>query len=175
MKTVTMDCPKCGRSLEFPNNQRQTKCLYCGSTVYWDDEAKHTVLDNAEQVGYEFEKGRIKAQQEISYSKYHAPSNYIPMQTNDNGSGNGARSIVVVLIIAVSLLVAFVVINNMYGFSSLGNKSANLTNKETVRSYEYETPNSEPVKNADNNNSDNSETSSTIQPTADNTDCSSQK
>ena len=27
MKTVTMDCPKCGRSLEFPNNQRQTVAL----------------------------------------------------------------------------------------------------------------------------------------------------
>lgn len=175
MKTVTMDCPKCGRSLEFPNNQRQTKCLYCGSTVYWDDEAKHTVLDNAEQVGYEFEKGRIKAQQEISYSKYHAPSNYNPMQTNDNGSGNGARNIIVVLIIAVSLLAVFVVINNMSGFSSSGNKSANLTNKEAINSYEYETSNSEPVKNTEKNDLENSGTSNAIQPTADNTQIVSHK
>ncbi len=62
-----------------------------------------------------------------------------------------ARNIVVVLIIAVSLLVVFVVINNMSGFSSSNNKSANLSNKEAINSYEYETPNSEPVKNTEKN------------------------
>ena len=43
------------------------------------------------------------------------------------------------------------VINNMSGFSSSNNKSANLANKETVRSYEYGTPNSGPVKNTEKN------------------------
>lgn len=133
------------------------------------------MLDNAEQVGYEFEKGRIKAQREISYTKYSAPSNFIPMQTNDNRTGNGARNIAVVLIIAVSLLVTFVVISYKSSSGSSNNKSANLANKETVRSYEYETPNSGPAKNTEKTGSDKTKTSGVMEPTADNTQIVSHK
>lgn len=43
---------------------RQVVCQYCGATYLLDDEAQHLVFSNAEQAGYEFEKGRLRAQRE---------------------------------------------------------------------------------------------------------------
>lgn len=99
MRTITMNCPNCGRSLEFTNNQTQTKCLYCGSTVYKDDEKVHTVLDNAEQVGYEFEKGRIKALQEVTYYQNRTYPNNTINQPVVSNSEKTSKTLVIVLLI----------------------------------------------------------------------------
>ncbi len=64
MKLVKMSCPHCGGALEITENSLQIKCPYCNSTVAVDDEVKHIRFDNTMQAGYEFEKGRMKAQQD---------------------------------------------------------------------------------------------------------------
>lgn len=64
MKLVNFTCPGCGAQLNVDADMKQATCQYCGMTFPIDDEAQHVKFDGAEQAGYEFEKGRQRAQQE---------------------------------------------------------------------------------------------------------------
>lgn len=64
MKIVSMVCPNCGASLQVDADQKNLTCSYCGNGLYVDDEVKHVQYDNAEETGYQFEKGRQRAQAE---------------------------------------------------------------------------------------------------------------
>lgn len=64
MKLVSFSCPGCGARLNVDADLKQATCQFCGSTFPVDDEALHMKIDGAEQAGYEFEKGRQRAQQE---------------------------------------------------------------------------------------------------------------
>ena len=64
MKIVSMVCPNCGASLQVDADQKNLTCNYCGNSLYVDDEVKHVQYDNAEETGYQFEKGRQRAQTE---------------------------------------------------------------------------------------------------------------
>lgn len=64
MKLVSMVCPQCGGTLEAPENTKQMQCPFCNTTVMLDDEVQHVQFNNSKQAGYDFEKGRIEAQQD---------------------------------------------------------------------------------------------------------------
>ena len=64
MKIVSMTCPNCGAKLEVNSEIKSITCNYCGNALYLDDEVTHIQFDNSEQAGYEFEKGRQRAQAE---------------------------------------------------------------------------------------------------------------
>lgn len=72
MKIVSAKCPSCGANIEVDENSNQTKCEFCHSTIIVEDAIKKykveisgTVsLKDAEKIGYEMEKGKIKAQKE---------------------------------------------------------------------------------------------------------------
>ena len=64
MKIVSMVCPNCGASLQVDEDQKNLTCNYCGNSLYVDDEVKHVQYDNAEETGYQFEKGWQRAQAE---------------------------------------------------------------------------------------------------------------
>lgn len=64
MKLVSMVCPQCGGTLQLPVGTKQTQCPFCNTSVMLDDEVQHIQFDNTKQAGYDFEKGRIEAQQE---------------------------------------------------------------------------------------------------------------
>ena len=66
MKIVSMVCPNCGASLQVDADQKNLTCSYCGNSLYVDDEVKHVQYDNAEETGYQFEKGRQRAQTEAT-------------------------------------------------------------------------------------------------------------
>ena len=66
MKIVSMICPNCGASLQVDADQKNLTCSYCGNGLYVDDEVKHVQYDNAEETGYQFEKGRQRAQAEAT-------------------------------------------------------------------------------------------------------------
>lgn len=61
MKLVSITCPNCGGKLEVTSNSKMVTCDYCSSDFMIDDEIKRMRLDDAEQAGYEFEKGRQRA------------------------------------------------------------------------------------------------------------------
>ena len=66
MKIVSMACPHCGAALQLDADQKNLKCEYCGNSVFVDDEIKHIQIDNAEESGYLFEKGRQLAPQDFA-------------------------------------------------------------------------------------------------------------
>lgn len=64
MKLVEMKCKNCGGDLKVEEEQDTVTCPYCNATYKIDDEVQHVKYDDMENSGYEFEKGRIKAQKE---------------------------------------------------------------------------------------------------------------
>lgn len=64
MKMIDLQCPHCGAALHVNNDENLITCKYCGQNFYLDDEVQHVQYDNAEQAGYEFERGRQRAQDE---------------------------------------------------------------------------------------------------------------
>nr|WP_297704022.1 zinc ribbon domain-containing protein [uncultured Butyrivibrio sp.] len=64
MKIIDMTCPHCGANLKIDSEKTVAYCEHCGAKLAIDDETRHIQYDNAEQAGYEFEKGRQRAQAE---------------------------------------------------------------------------------------------------------------
>lgn len=64
MRLINMNCANCGAEMKLSTDGTRAYCEHCGSSVLVDDEKNHVVYDNAEDAGYQFEKGRIRAQQE---------------------------------------------------------------------------------------------------------------
>lgn len=64
MKLVKMICPNCGGTLEVSDTSKQAKCPFCDSVIAVDDEVRHIQFDNTEKAGFDFEQGRMRAQQE---------------------------------------------------------------------------------------------------------------
>ncbi len=64
MKLVELECQNCGAALKIEEGADTITCPYCNATYKIDDEVKHVKYDDMENSGYEFEKGRIKAQRE---------------------------------------------------------------------------------------------------------------
>ena len=62
MKLVDMTCPHCGAKLRFDSDNKNATCKFCGASLLLDDEVQHIQYDNAEEAGYQFEKGRQRAQ-----------------------------------------------------------------------------------------------------------------
>ncbi len=64
MKIITMTCPDCGASLQADITQKTCICQYCGSSLYFDEEIGQLNPENAEETGYQLEKGRQRAEEE---------------------------------------------------------------------------------------------------------------
>jgi uncharacterized Zn finger protein (UPF0148 family) len=69
MKLVEMKCKNCGSNLKVNPEDEKVTCQFCGSTFNIDKEVQHHKLDDAEQTGYELEKGKIRAREEASQKK----------------------------------------------------------------------------------------------------------
>ena len=70
MKIVNLTCPGCGARLEVDMDRKMTFCSYCGAALPVDDEIQKVQLDGAEKAGYEFEKGRQRAQAEAAQASF---------------------------------------------------------------------------------------------------------
>ena len=64
MKLVSFSCPSCGAHLDV--EERRATCPYCGMSFALEDEVQAVRMEGAAQAGYEFEMGRIRAQQEVA-------------------------------------------------------------------------------------------------------------
>lgn len=67
MKYVSLTCPNCGAAARINAEKCTGFCEYCGSPLTLDEEKPKVKLaiDDAEEAGYKFEKGRLRAQQEV--------------------------------------------------------------------------------------------------------------
>lgn len=74
MKVQDITCPSCGANLSVSDEEKSQKvtCAFCGKDFWISDEVTRSeskvslTVDNAEQAGYLFEKGRIAAYQELN-------------------------------------------------------------------------------------------------------------
>lgn len=66
MKLLQTACPRCGANMRVISEANKAVCDYCGTTVLIDDEIKRIEYTNAEEAGYKFEKGRLRAQAELA-------------------------------------------------------------------------------------------------------------
>lgn len=64
MKLLQTSCPRCGANMRVIPEANKAVCDYCGTTVLIDDEINRIEYTNAEEAGYKFEKGRLRAQAE---------------------------------------------------------------------------------------------------------------
>lgn len=64
-----MKCPNCKGDLTIDPTLKQYKCDYCGSVIQVDEEIHKTRIEDAEKTGYQFEKGRMKAQSEAGINE----------------------------------------------------------------------------------------------------------
>ncbi|WP_029319231.1 YARHG domain-containing protein [Butyrivibrio sp. AE3004] len=69
MKLIDLTCPHCGSLLRIDADRERAFCEHCGAQVIIDHEVQHIKYDGAEQAGYEFEKGRQRAQAEAQYEQ----------------------------------------------------------------------------------------------------------
>lgn len=63
MQLITLKCPTCNANIEVNSELTQGTCNYCGATFLIDDEVKKR-NQLSEEEGFNFEKGRIRAQKE---------------------------------------------------------------------------------------------------------------
>jgi DNA-directed RNA polymerase subunit RPC12/RpoP len=71
MKLIDTTCPKCGANLRIDADRQSAFCEYCGAQILIDDEVQHLQIDNAENAGYAFEKGRQRAWQEVQTARVY--------------------------------------------------------------------------------------------------------
>ena len=80
MKLTTMDCPRCGAPIQIPNHAKSVVCEYCNSTIAVESDSGQVDLSNAEEAGYNFEKGRQRAQAEQQPIVQQVQYEYVPVQ-----------------------------------------------------------------------------------------------
>lgn len=64
MRLLDMTCQHCGALLKVDIDKKRAICNHCGAIILIDDEIQHIRYDNAEEAGYNFEKGRQRARRE---------------------------------------------------------------------------------------------------------------
>ena len=72
MKLVELKCKNCGADLKLKEGEDIVNCPYCGASYKIDE-------DNNENSGYEFEKGRLKAQTEYVFGNTNSKVSKIVM------------------------------------------------------------------------------------------------
>ena len=86
MKLIEMNCKKCGATLSIDPDLKQGYCQYCGTKFFVDDEVKHIKYDDAEDAGYQFEKGRLRAQAEFARASAQPQQPVVQQPVKKSGS-----------------------------------------------------------------------------------------
>lgn len=109
MKLVEMKCKNCGAKLEVEEDCKTINCQYCHAKYKLDDEIQHIQYDNMEQSGYEFEKGRIRAQKEAESNKVQTV--YVKNKNNkkNNSKKHGVLYYLVCLMLFPIIITYYVV------------------------------------------------------------------
>ena len=74
MKLIDTKCPHCGANMRYDSDKKQVNCEFCGAALIVDDETHNLRMSNGEEFGYQFEKGRQRAQAEYSANSTHTVS-----------------------------------------------------------------------------------------------------
>ena len=78
MKLTSLKCPNCNCTMQVNPEKKEVECVYCGTKFAIDEEKQLLQINNAEQLGYEFEKGRQKAKEEQLQGVEECPQHLAP-------------------------------------------------------------------------------------------------
>ena len=107
MKMIETNCPNCHGQMKIDKENKTAVCPFCGTTALIDDETQHVQYDNAEDAGYNFEKGRQRAQAEAEAEQrrnyvYQRPQTvYVPVERSAPKAKKKPSGCLKVLIILV--------------------------------------------------------------------------
>ena len=132
MKLEELKCKNCGAIIEVEENAKNVTCKYCNTTFKIKDEDK---VDPRKQ-GYEFEKGRMEAQEEQF-------RNNIENLGEFNNIARKAlnevfpifkviRIVLIVFVIAIFGIVIFTMISTFSGFKSARDRSEKILNEHSA-------------------------------------------
>lgn len=110
MKLLDMTCPHCGSTLKIQPGSKKAICEFCGSEFLLDDEVRSVQFEDAEEAGYQFEKGRQRARKETrkrdrSYGGRPQDVQKRPVPPSGKGSGKKRRVPVALLAIMIGAAV----------------------------------------------------------------------
>ena len=140
MKIIDMKCSNCGAILEVDSEKREANCQHCGAKFLIDDENIHVDFD-AEQAGYEFEKGRQRAQEEAAQEE---AAQEMADSSSDATSSNTSGSKAPIWIALGLLLLCLVFILGKCGSKSNLPKDTNDLEEIEVEAVEEEAQIGEP-------------------------------
>ena len=69
MQLIDATCAHCGAQLTIDKDNNRAFCKFCGAELIIDQENQSINENNAESIGYQFEKGRQRAQNENMYQQ----------------------------------------------------------------------------------------------------------
>lgn len=126
MRLVELECQNCGAALKIEEGADIVHCPYCDAKYKMDDEVQHVKYDDMENSGYEFEKGRIKAQKE------HLENNNIMDKSKT------FMMFIPFIIISIIVMVAFVGIRsaNRKEFEKASNSITSVNTEEANKENE---------------------------------------
>ena len=130
MKLVELECQNCGAALKVEEGTNNITCPYCNATYKLDDGTQHIKYDDMENSGYEFEKGRIKAQKE------HASSNVNANVTSNINTKFSKAALIPVIIVAIVMIVS--IVTSGLTFKDWKNKFDNNSNSASTEKAKKE-------------------------------------
>ena len=132
MELKELKCKNCGANLKVEPNAKDVTCNFCHTTFS---------VETMENTGYEFEKGRIKAQkEELSNSLKSAGDALNNTISNINGAevekaAKGVGIVFSIIFVVMFAAVALFIVRSIIGFNS-AEKVFNSNVKSTVDKYE---------------------------------------
>ena len=138
MKLVELECQNCGAALKVEEGTNNVTCPYCKATYKLDDEVQHVKYDDMENSGYEFEKGRIKAQKEHASSNVNANVNS-SMNTNMNTNVNSKfPKVALIPFVIVAIVMIVSIVTSGLIFKDTKNKFDNKSNSAATEKAKKE-------------------------------------
>ena len=133
MRIIDSKCPNCGSAVSFDKEQKFAVCNSCGSRLILDDNLVHLVVDDAERIGYDFERGRQRAQNQY----YSRP---ITVQPSAKKNDNGLVIVVVVLVVIFvpALLFSCIAATSSSSRSTRSRNGSEARSNQTVVEEEFE-------------------------------------
>ena len=129
MKLVELECENCGAALKIEEGSDTVNCPYCKASYKIDDEVKHVKYEDMENSGYEFEKGRIKAQKEHLNNN----NNNINVNVDSKFSMVAIIPIIMVAIVMIVIIVTTTISRNNWNKNHNNNDNNSTASQEAAK------------------------------------------
>lgn len=125
MELKELKCKNCGASLKVENDKKEVTCKFCNTTF---------AVETAEKTGYEFEKGRIKAQKEEASNSMKSATNALA-DVDGNKVSKSIGLTIGIVAIAIFVVVAVII---FFVFTSIHKSIDSMKDNDVFDTVEVE-------------------------------------